>query len=79
VELCPLVQVVSGTLPPCAGGHWNFVPLCRWSVELCPLVQVVSGTFSPCAGGQWNFVPLCRWSVEALLVCISIKTKDVNV
>ncbi|CAI9568324.1 unnamed protein product, partial [Staurois parvus] len=37
VELCPLVLVVSGTLPPCVGGQWNFAPLCWWSVELCPL------------------------------------------
>ncbi|CAI9578057.1 unnamed protein product, partial [Staurois parvus] len=79
VELCPLVRVVSGTLPPCAGGQWNFAPLCGWSVELCPLVRVVSGTLPPCAGGQWKFAPLCWWSVEALLLYFSFKTKDVNV
>ncbi|CAI9591907.1 unnamed protein product, partial [Staurois parvus] len=79
VELCPLVLVVSGTLPPCAGGQLNLAPLCRWSVEPCPLVLVVSGTLPPCAGGQWNFAPLCWWSVETLLLRFSLKTKYVNV
>ncbi|CAI9600413.1 unnamed protein product, partial [Staurois parvus] len=79
VELCPLVLVVSGTVPPCAGGQWNFAPLCWWSVELCSLVLVVSGTLPPCAGRQWNFAPLCWWPVEALLLCFSCKAKDVNV
>ncbi|CAI9568882.1 unnamed protein product, partial [Staurois parvus] len=54
MELCPLVLVVSGTLPLCASDQWNSVPLCWWSVELFPLVLEVSGTLPLCADGQWK-------------------------
>ncbi|CAI9576130.1 unnamed protein product, partial [Staurois parvus] len=69
VELCPLVLVVSGTLPPCAGGQWKFAPLCWWSMELFSLVLVVSGTLPPCAGGQWKLCYCVFLLRQTMLMC----------